>query len=155
MCLCLLTYVIRRVSTYDWMSGVCLIVFMFFKQKTAYEMRISDWSSDVCSSDLSRPESFLQRRGFLSPPVQPWPNRWKERLRTERSCSGSKTSSRHRTGTGPTNIWNWRKCGFLLLPAQRLSLQGLESQHENTQRKVFAKHCPFRFGSCNFTRERK
>src|SRR3546814_2142919 len=32
-----------------WMS-----VFLFFKQKTAYEMRISDWSSDVCSSDLSR-----------------------------------------------------------------------------------------------------
>src|SRR3546814_9059164 len=26
--------------------------FFFFKQKTAYEMRISDWSSDVCSSDL-------------------------------------------------------------------------------------------------------
>src|SRR3546814_3683470 len=30
--------------------------FFFFKQKTAYEMRISDWSSDVCSSDLSSPE---------------------------------------------------------------------------------------------------
>src|SRR3546814_18844919 len=30
---------------------LCLFVF-FFKQKTAYEMRISDWSSDVCSSDL-------------------------------------------------------------------------------------------------------
>src|SRR3546814_8888183 len=31
----------------------CLICFFFFfKQKTAYEMRISDWSSDVCSSDL-------------------------------------------------------------------------------------------------------
>src|SRR3546814_5185389 len=29
------------------------VVFFFFKQKTAYEMRISDWSSDVCSSDLS------------------------------------------------------------------------------------------------------
>src|SRR3546814_1888664 len=29
----------------------CTIIF-FFKQKTAYEMRISDWSSDVCSSDL-------------------------------------------------------------------------------------------------------
>src|SRR3546814_6134764 len=28
-------------------------VFLFFKQKTAYEMRISDWSSDVCSSDLT------------------------------------------------------------------------------------------------------
>src|SRR3546814_4465713 len=35
------------------MRGVmCLLVF-FFKQKTAYEMRISDWSSDVCSSDLN------------------------------------------------------------------------------------------------------
>src|SRR3546814_14844354 len=31
---------------------VYLYCFLFFKQKTAYEMRISDWSSDVCSSDL-------------------------------------------------------------------------------------------------------
>src|SRR3546814_13933512 len=33
---------------------ICMLsfVFFFFKQKTAYEMRISDWSSDVCSSDL-------------------------------------------------------------------------------------------------------
>src|SRR3546814_11327795 len=31
---------------------VFFVVFFFFKQKTAYEMRISDWSSDVCSSDL-------------------------------------------------------------------------------------------------------
>src|SRR3546814_5028709 len=31
---------------------ICLV--FFFKQKTAYEMRISDWSSDVCSSDLRR-----------------------------------------------------------------------------------------------------
>src|SRR3546814_1913247 len=29
-----------------------MVCFFFFKQKTAYEMRISDWSSDVCSSDL-------------------------------------------------------------------------------------------------------
>src|SRR3546814_3584448 len=32
-----------------------LFLFFYFKQKTAYEMRISDWSSDVCSSDLLRP----------------------------------------------------------------------------------------------------
>src|SRR3546814_4125805 len=32
-----------------------LLLFFFFKQKTAYEMRISDWSSDVCSSDLDHP----------------------------------------------------------------------------------------------------
>src|SRR3546814_5451979 len=31
--------------------------FVFFKQKTAYEMRISDWSSDVCSSDLPTPRA--------------------------------------------------------------------------------------------------
>src|SRR3546814_7392961 len=33
-------------------SVLLLVYFFFFKQKTAYEMRISDWSSDVCSSDL-------------------------------------------------------------------------------------------------------
>src|SRR3546814_9688255 len=31
---------------------MCHVLFFFFKQKTAYELRISDWSSDVCSSDL-------------------------------------------------------------------------------------------------------
>src|SRR3546814_6799560 len=35
--------------------------FCFFKQKTAYEMRISDWSSDVCSSDLVGGKSFARR----------------------------------------------------------------------------------------------
>src|SRR3546814_3346691 len=37
---------------YFALSFVCFWCFFFFKQKTAYEMRISDWSSDVCSSDL-------------------------------------------------------------------------------------------------------
>src|SRR3546814_10348096 len=36
------------------------IFFFFFKQKTAYEMRISDWSSDVCSSDLPGNAAGLQ-----------------------------------------------------------------------------------------------
>src|SRR3546814_10346763 len=39
---------------FDYVMWICFI--FFFKQKTAYEMRISDWSSDVCSSD---------RRAFL------------------------------------------------------------------------------------------
>src|SRR3546814_2765659 len=39
----------------------CLFVILFFKQKTAYEMRISDWSSDVCSSDLT---NFEGSRNF-------------------------------------------------------------------------------------------
>src|SRR3546814_1238759 len=37
----------------------CISVFFFFKQKTAYEMRISDWSSDVCSSDLAAAETSV------------------------------------------------------------------------------------------------
>src|SRR3546814_2551127 len=39
-----------------------LCLFFFFKQKTAYEMRISDWSSDVCSSDL---DAALQLLGAV------------------------------------------------------------------------------------------
>src|SRR3546814_14496655 len=38
-----------------------VVVVFFFKQKTAYEMRISDWSSDVCSSDLPRDDLFVNR----------------------------------------------------------------------------------------------
>src|SRR3546814_18296014 len=37
----------------------CRIFFVLFNQKTAYDMRISDWSSDVCSSDLVRPVRVL------------------------------------------------------------------------------------------------
>src|SRR3546814_4880916 len=51
------------------MSSVCVMycVFFFFKQKTAYEMRISDWSSDLCASDLGwhakETAYFLDREG--------------------------------------------------------------------------------------------
>src|SRR3546814_1548771 len=52
------------------------VVFFFFKQKTAYDMRISYWSSDVCSSDLTTrfaqvpPEcSFVAHRKFRRAPV--------------------------------------------------------------------------------------
>src|SRR3546814_6374147 len=52
---------VRVYNLYKYIIVVlwCLVFFFFFKQKTAYEMRISDWSSDVCSSDL-HPE----RTGF-------------------------------------------------------------------------------------------
>src|SRR3546814_14370739 len=42
------------------------ILFFFFKQKTAYEMRISDWSSDVCSSDLISAAATPFRAGWRS-----------------------------------------------------------------------------------------
>src|SRR3546814_2948567 len=53
---------------YCYLEWVC-IRFFFFKQKTAYEMRISDWSSDVCSSDLD----FLvvqQQTALIDHPAQ-------------------------------------------------------------------------------------
>src|SRR3546814_9417314 len=43
------------------MFTVDIVCFFFFKQKTAYEMRISDWSSDVCSSDLLPDDEFEER----------------------------------------------------------------------------------------------
>src|SRR3546814_3584878 len=70
------------VSVLDqWFCYCVLFIFLFFKQKTAYEMRISDWSSDVCSSDLpisgpGRPRQLvgikrIQRPlGFVKPPDQ-------------------------------------------------------------------------------------
>src|SRR3546814_18051502 len=48
------------------------LILFFFKQKTAYEMRISDWSSDVCSSDLS---------GQRTPRSAPRPGSWTSRPR--------------------------------------------------------------------------
>src|SRR3546814_6694954 len=42
----------------------CLLILCFFKQKTAYELRISDWISDVCSSDLS---TIVMGRRVLRP----------------------------------------------------------------------------------------
>src|SRR3546814_13594128 len=43
-----------------------MVLFFFFKQKTAYEMRISDWSSDVCSSDLGVERLALARQVVLA-----------------------------------------------------------------------------------------
>src|SRR3546814_14236034 len=55
-----------------WIIDVttCLLLyyyFFFFKQKTAYEMRISDWSSDVCSSDLDATTRHQLRRPVQCP----------------------------------------------------------------------------------------
>src|SRR3546814_8049935 len=49
MCLCSVTLVFRCLVVVHF---ICVCFVFFFKQKTAYEMRISDWSSDVSSSDL-------------------------------------------------------------------------------------------------------
>src|SRR3546814_16326609 len=49
-----------------------MYVFFFFKQKTAYEMRISDWSSDVCSSDLKTQALSAAKPARRSRFALPW-----------------------------------------------------------------------------------
>src|SRR3546814_2292943 len=71
---------------YFYVCVLCIFFFFFFKQKTAYEMRISDWSSDVCSSDLligmgqcrhplDHPVGESQRQGRLSQLGPAWATR--------------------------------------------------------------------------------
>src|SRR3546814_2542658 len=50
-----------------WYMAIILFVIFFFKQKTAYEMRISDWSSDVCSSDLQPAQHEQPEHGGPGP----------------------------------------------------------------------------------------
>src|SRR3546814_16317770 len=52
LCYFVLLFVFFLFSFLWFIFVFCVFFFFFFKQKTAYEMRISDWSSDVCSSDL-------------------------------------------------------------------------------------------------------
>src|SRR3546814_9271591 len=52
------------ISVFVYELVLFTICFFFFKQKTAYEMRISDWSSDVCSSDLFYFLYHWRRMGF-------------------------------------------------------------------------------------------
>src|SRR3546814_9495103 len=72
--------------------------FFFFKQKTAYEMRISDWSSDVCSSDL-RAISRARLRQATG-----WPDESSSKASTgERPASSSSAA----TGPLPVAIGEW------------------------------------------------
>src|SRR3546814_5198949 len=62
------------VSTFSVYCGSLVVDVFFFKQKTAYEMRISDWSSDVCSSDLARISHFWRHdlnHAFILVDIQP------------------------------------------------------------------------------------
>src|SRR3546814_16808536 len=59
---------------------ICTLFIFFFKQKTAYEMRISDWSSDVCSSDLRTPSSSWAAACSSMPAT-----RWRRTTPTSRS----------------------------------------------------------------------
>src|SRR3546814_7911262 len=74
-----------------------IFVFFFFKQKTAYEMRISDWSSDVCSSDLARGLEAValagaDRRTAAGPALRPRP------LHDDRAAGDRQRTGEHAGG---------------------------------------------------------
>src|SRR3546814_2098551 len=81
----------------DVFLGCCL--FFFFKQKTAYEMRISDWSSDVCSSDLLRSAGL--RAGFRPDDGLAHPAPWAGRARSEERRVGKECVSTCRSRWSP------------------------------------------------------
>src|SRR3546814_8917861 len=95
-----------------------LMLFFFFKQKTAYEMRISDWSSDVCSSDLlaSRsiqsagsscaPAKVRRRRGPSSAAESAGTHTKSASTRTEESRVGKECVS---TCRSPWATYNYKK----------------------------------------------
>src|SRR3546814_5458884 len=77
--------------------NVFLALFFFFKQKTAYEMRISDWSSDVCSSDLkiARRYRVRARKGeFGRGRVRCSTLRRRGQWRREPACSDQRSEER-------------------------------------------------------------
>src|SRR3546814_13562997 len=89
---------------------VFVIYFFFFKQKTAYEMRISDWSSDVCSSDLktalpvrSRTKIYAVIPASDNPRAPQRPGKkWKRSKATTQSKEISRTIPTLRVGSIPT-----------------------------------------------------
>src|SRR3546814_7413795 len=90
--------------------------FFFFKQKTAYEMRISDWSSDVCSSDLFQNaggQTINQdETGFGTSWIGDQVTTYKKLQEGERFIGlGEKTGPLDRRGFGYTN-WNTDNFGY-------------------------------------------
>src|SRR3546814_2835887 len=102
-----------------------LVVIFFFKQKTGYGMRISDWSSDVCSSDLERSTRRV---------AQPYPadrGRWCDDGHHGRlSCRRS-----GRLWAGVIALPSRAKCGTSKQAGQRIR-SGHWQQHHTDERKM-------------------
>src|SRR3546814_2332010 len=89
-------------------------MFFFFKQKTAYEMRISDWSSDVCSSDLVRWRWILQEARNWTSAISAW--------YCSTACIGGRASAARIIGMGsrlpsiPATADSHRYCTGSMMP---------------------------------------
>src|SRR3546814_7819173 len=101
----LLTVVVTYAGSYasskhsSWRCWV--ICFIFFKQKTAYERRISDWSSDVCSSDLCKAPAPSAQAGAAPPALLVEKNTGWKRERSEERRVGKECVSTCRSRWSP------------------------------------------------------
>src|SRR3546814_8089630 len=80
--------------------------FFFFKQKTAYEMRIRDWSSDVCSSDLDPGGGSAWARGW-APGRPPRTRAW--RAACARRGSPGRSAARRRCAAAARRVLRWHR----------------------------------------------
>src|SRR3546814_15856847 len=111
-----------------------LFVFFFFKQKTAYEMRISDWSSDVCSSDLIReaypdvlsisgPQDYASVMSAVHTALPPKRNKFIDIV----PDTGVKLTPKHYAYLKISEGCNHR-CSFCIIPSMRGNLVSRSSQ---------------------------
>src|SRR3546814_5221430 len=106
-----------------------MIFFFCFKQKTAYEMRISDWSSDVCSSDLVRPyekDGRMKRARFTEEQIIGV---------LEEVEAGAKTADlARRHGVSEATIYNWKAKYGGLEVSEAKRLRSLEDENAKLKR---------------------
>src|SRR3546814_17903386 len=94
----------------QWCELIMRILVFFFKQKTAYDMRISDWSSDVCSSDLWR--WIVPTLCLVTLPYLPESSAALSCAQASTACRSSKSSSsqqlsaawRHQIWSTPSSV---------------------------------------------------
>src|SRR3546814_12810161 len=103
-------------------------MYVFFKQKTAYDLRISDWSSDVCSSDLREQPLALRRlQGIEREEEQP---EQQPKIRIERPADrDARTvhSSAHRKGQTANDPM---RVGCDVLPVDLVAASGQRTRHD-------------------------
>src|SRR3546814_10690130 len=122
---------------FDTILHLVAVTFFFFKQKTAYDMRISDWSSDVCSSDLWMPASA---------PCNGPSTRWPRRARCSRSGVGGPVAGwRHRCPDSRRHCYSPRCCPVVRMQSHPND-EACEMQRSDAQ--ILREYGPFPDADC-------
>src|SRR3546814_17013770 len=117
------------------------MVVFFFKQKTAYEMRISDWSSDVCSSDLraGRGGRACPGASTASPPTaRPASRRARSGRTRSAACASSARAARRRRGrasrsTDRKSVGEGKSVAVRVSLGGRRNIQNKKNKHHMTR----------------------